>query len=131
MGQKASTPASVVNVLRRGRITALQKPDGGVRGIVVGAVFRRLVARTISQQLSSATEEATAHSSMHSQLVPVVCVAHAMQAMTDVDARATFGHHRSACAFQGCWADEVLRWRARQLGCAERRGPCLIERAGW
>ena len=27
------------------------------------------------------------------------------------------------CAlFQGCWADEVSRWRARQLGCAERRG---------
>ena len=56
---EASTPASVVNVLRRGRITALQKPDGGVRGIVVSEVFRRLVARTIAQ-LTSAVEEATA-----------------------------------------------------------------------
>ena len=31
-------------------MTALQKPDGGVRGIVVGDVFRRVVARTIAQQ---------------------------------------------------------------------------------
>ena len=35
---EASTPSSVVNVLRRRRITALQKPDGGVGGIVVGGV---------------------------------------------------------------------------------------------
>ena len=37
---EASNLASVVNVLRRGRITALQKLDGGVRGFVVGEVFR-------------------------------------------------------------------------------------------
>ena len=30
----------MVQAIRRGRITALQKPDGGVRGIVVGDVFR-------------------------------------------------------------------------------------------
>ena len=30
-------------------MTALQKPDGGVRGIVVGDVVRRLVARTLAQ----------------------------------------------------------------------------------
>ena len=35
---EASAPARVVDVLRRGRITALQKPNGGVRGIVVGEV---------------------------------------------------------------------------------------------
>ena len=56
---EASTPASVVDVLRRGRITALQKPDGGVRGITVGEFFRRLVSRTIAQQLAPAVEEAT------------------------------------------------------------------------
>ena len=42
---RARMPAEVVQALRLGRITALQKPDGGVRGIVVGDVFRRLTAR--------------------------------------------------------------------------------------
>ena len=33
-----------------GRVKALQNPDGGIRGIVVGDVLRRLVARTIAKQ---------------------------------------------------------------------------------
>ena len=61
---EASTPASVVDLLRRGRITALQKPEVGVRGITVGEVFRRLVSRTIAQQLAPAVEEAHHRSSM-------------------------------------------------------------------
>ena len=40
---KGDIPAVVVDVVRLGRMTALQKPDGGVRGIVVGDVLRRLV----------------------------------------------------------------------------------------
>ena len=41
-------------------MTALQKSGGGVPGIVVGDVVRRLVGRTIAQQLSKAVEGATA-----------------------------------------------------------------------
>ena len=41
---RGEAPQEVVNALM-GRMTALQKDDGGVRGIVVGDVFRRLVAR--------------------------------------------------------------------------------------
>ena len=41
-------------------MTALQKPTGGVRGIVVGDFVRRLVARTLAQQLGPAVESATA-----------------------------------------------------------------------
>ena len=48
---KAQVPEAVINFIRMGRLTALSKPDGGVRGIVVGDVLRRLVARTMSQQL--------------------------------------------------------------------------------
>ena len=29
---------------RFGRVTALQKPDGGIRGIIVGDIIRRLIA---------------------------------------------------------------------------------------
>ena len=46
---RAEDPLEVLRVVKMGRITALQKPTGGVRGIVVGDILRRLVARTISQ----------------------------------------------------------------------------------
>ena len=39
---------------------ALSKPDGGVRGIIVGDKVRRLVARTISKQIVKKVEETTA-----------------------------------------------------------------------
>ena len=48
LGQELAEASAPSRVVRRGRITALQKPNGGVRGIVVGEVFRRLVARTMS-----------------------------------------------------------------------------------
>ena len=56
---KALTPSSVVDGLRMGRITALQKPNGGVRGIVAGDAIRWSVSRTIAQQLGPAVERAT------------------------------------------------------------------------
>ncbi|CAK9110814.1 Uncharacterized protein MJECL23 [Durusdinium trenchii] len=41
-------------LLRRlSRLVALQKPNGRVRGLVLGDVFRRLVARTLAQQLAA------------------------------------------------------------------------------
>ena len=52
-------PDEIVDVVRLGRKTALQKPSGGVRGIVVGDIIRRLVAHTISQQLATGVERAT------------------------------------------------------------------------
>ena len=42
---RGRVPPEIVSGIRLGRMTALQQPDGGVRGIVVGDVFRRLVAR--------------------------------------------------------------------------------------
>ena len=66
-------PEEVMNALRCGRLTALRKPDGGVRGIVVGDVFRRVVARTIAQQYTKKVEVATAPH------------AHILQVLTDLD----------------------------------------------
>ena len=40
-------------------MTALRKTDGGVRGIVVGDFFRRVVARTIAQQIAQSVEAVT------------------------------------------------------------------------
>ena len=55
----ADVPGVAVQMVRVGRLTALTKPDGGVRGIVAGDVVRRLVSKTIAQQLSAAVETAT------------------------------------------------------------------------
>ena len=60
-----------------GRITALSKPDGGVRGIVVVDIVRRLVARTMSKQITKEAVVAT----------PPVRTRH--QSSTDEDEHAT------------------------------------------
>ena len=73
-----------------GRMTALRKGDGGVRGIVVGDVIRRLVARTISQQLSKTVEAATAPFQYAlSTRAGCECVAHTLQGLTELNPRAT------------------------------------------
>ena len=56
---RAQMPAELVQTIRLGKMTTLQKPDGGVRGIVVGDVFCRLTARTMAQQISNENPETT------------------------------------------------------------------------
>ena len=41
---RGQVPAEILPLIRLGRIIALRKPSGGIRGIVVGDVFRRLRA---------------------------------------------------------------------------------------
>ena len=57
---RADIPGPVAEALRLGRLTALRKSNGRVRGIVTGDVFRRLVARTLAQQVGEEVEQATA-----------------------------------------------------------------------
>ena len=45
----ADLPPQITQALGLGRIVALQKPNGRVRGIVVGDLLRRLVARCLAQ----------------------------------------------------------------------------------
>ena len=72
-----------------GRITALRK-DGGVRGITVGDILRRLVARRIAQQISKVVEESTAlYQYALSTKVGCECVAHIVQTLTGSDESAT------------------------------------------
>ena len=54
---RPEVPHDVLVLLRMGRLTALQKPGGGVRGIVCGDLVRRLVARSIAQQIAPAVQE--------------------------------------------------------------------------
>ena len=55
---KGEAPQEIVDAIRMGRMTALRKLDG-VRGIVVGDLFRRLVSRTLAKQFTQQVEDAT------------------------------------------------------------------------
>ena len=80
----------ILEAIRLGRLTALQKPDGGVRGIVVGDIFRRLVARTMAKQISKRVEAATAPFQYALKTkAGCECVAHVLQTLTDLDPEAT------------------------------------------
>ena len=50
---RAGVPEEIIDVIRLGRLTALQKPNGRVRGIVSADVVRRL------EQITPAVERAT------------------------------------------------------------------------
>ena len=87
---RAEIPSDVLTLLKMGRVTALRKPNGKIRGIVIGDIMRRLVARTIAQQVVLAVEEATAPFQYAlSTKGGGECVAHAIQSLTELDPRAT------------------------------------------
>ena len=56
---RADIPEAVLEAIRLGRMTAVQKSGGGVRGIIVGDILRRLVAKTLAQEMSHHIEAAT------------------------------------------------------------------------
>ena len=85
---RAQVPPVVVNMVRCGRMTALAKPDGGVRGIVSVDVLRRLVARTMAQQLGPAVKAATApHQYALSTRAGCECIAHTLQGLCELNPR--------------------------------------------
>ena len=56
---QAKIPDEIVSALRVGQLTALEKPNSGVCGVVIGDVIRRLVAKTMSQQFMARFKDAT------------------------------------------------------------------------
>ena len=75
-----------VQMVRCGRMTALTKSDGGVRGIVSGDVLRRLVARTMAQQLGPGVKSATSpHQYAFSTRAGCECIAHVLQGLCDLN----------------------------------------------
>ncbi len=87
---EADVPREAIAAKCLGRLTALQKSNGGVRGIVAGDIVRRLVSRTIAQQIGPEVEEATSpHQYALSTRAGTECVAHALQALTAQDERMT------------------------------------------
>ena len=67
-------------------MTALQKKDGGVRGIATGTSFRRLVAKSLARQFSDEVESACSPFQFAlSTRAGKDCVGHAIRAATDAN----------------------------------------------
>ena len=87
---RAHVPPFVVPLVRCGRMTALAKPDGGVRGIVSGDVLRRLVARTMAKQLGPSVKAATSpHQHVLATRAGCECIAHVLQGLCDLNPETT------------------------------------------
>ena len=87
---RGEVPDRIEEAIGLGRITALRKPDGGARGIVIGDFLRRLIARTIAKQIAKQVEVATAPwQHALTTRAGCECVAHLLQHLTDGDAQAT------------------------------------------
>ena len=85
-----NVPSEIIDGIRLGRMTALQKPDGGVRGIVGGDIIRRLLARTMAKQVSKQVERATAPFQYTlSTKAGCECIIYILQTFTDLDDDAT------------------------------------------
>ena len=114
---REEVPQSVVRMVRQGRMTALAKPDGGVRGIVAGDVIRRLVARTMAQQLGEAVENATAPFQYASRTkAGCECVAHVLQGLTELDPQA------NVTSIDGISAFDLMSRRAMLVGLMRVKG---------
>ena len=87
---RGDVPSPIARGLGMGRLTALQKDTGRVRGIVAGDAFRRLVAKALSRQFGDEIEDACAPFQYAlSTRAGTDCAAHLLRAATDGDARAT------------------------------------------
>ena len=82
----ADMPEPVRKAFMSATMTALQKPDGGVRGIATGTSFRRLVSRTLARQFGKAVEATCAPFQFAlSTRAGTDCVGHAIRALTDAN----------------------------------------------
>ena len=91
---RAQIPEEILAVLRVVQMTALEKPDGGIRGIVVGDVIRRLVAKTISEQfMLKGSRPQRCLSSSRCPHEQGARAAHVVQTCTDADPRTTLSSH--------------------------------------
>ena len=87
---RGAVPVDVSAALMRARLTALSKPDGGVRGIATGTTLRRLVGRTLAKQFAKAFEaECSPFQYALSARAGTDCVGHMIRAITDSDPTAT------------------------------------------
>ena len=104
---RADLPTVVADTLTSGKMVALQKEDGGVRGLVAGETLRRLVARTLAQQYGKELEAACFPFQFAlSTRAGTECVSHLVRALTDLGKEAT------VVSVDGIGAYDLMRRKA-------------------
>ena len=83
---QASIPAEIARAIGLGRMVALTKPNGRVRGIVVGDVLRRLVSRCLAQKYAQPIHTACQpHQFALATRSGTEAVVHALTAVTEAN----------------------------------------------
>lgn len=86
----AAVPVAILEALSLSRLTALQKPHGGVRGIVTGDVLRRVVSRALAREHADVFDRATHPYQYALQCRSGTdCLASLLRTATDLDDNAT------------------------------------------
>ena len=107
---REDVPDRIDPAVQLGRITALQKPGGGERGIAVSDFLRRAVARTVAQRVSKEVEEATAPFQYALKTKSgCECVSHILQALTQSSPRCTIVSVDGVGAFDLVSRNAMLR----------------------
>ena len=87
---RATVPRKMSECFMLASMTALQKRDGGVRGLATGTSFRRLVAKTLARQFAQEVEAVCAPFQFAlSTRAGTDCVGHAVRAATEANPQAT------------------------------------------
>ena len=87
---KAEVPHQVSQAIGLGRVVALQKPNGRVRGIVIGDLLRRLVSRSLAQTYASHFHTACMpHQFALSTRTGTEAIVHALTAATEANPQHT------------------------------------------
>ena len=87
---RAQIPPEVATALSTGALTAIQKPAGGIRGIVAGEAMKRLVSKTLAKQFAPELQAACLPYQFGlSTRAGTDCVGHIIRAATDANPRAT------------------------------------------
>ena len=120
--------------LTRATMTALQKTDGGVRGIATGTSFRRLVAKSLARQFGQEVERVCSPFQFAlSTRAGVDCVGHAVRIATDSDPRAILlsrWHWSIRPRAPQCHVGQVCWKRRISAACCPSCGWCILNHPG-
>ena len=87
---QANIPPAISAALGLGRLVALSKPNGRVRGIVVGDLLRRVVARSLAQHHAHTFQQACSHHQYAlSTRAGSEAVVHAITSLTELEPTST------------------------------------------
>ena len=82
---QATLPPDIASAVGLGRLVALQKPNGRIRGIVIGDILRRLVSRCLAQLYAEPIRQACQpHQFALSSRVGTDTIVHALAAAADL-----------------------------------------------